>query len=99
MYEYIEREAAQGAVMKRKWEVGSDGAMAMEILCTLPAADVEPVRHGRWIQTRITRYNGDKPYTQFAHNCSLCNWLNKKKKGWNTKFCPNCGTKMDREAE
>lgn len=56
-----------------------------------------PVRHGRWVETRITRYNGDKPYTQFAHSCSQCKYLNKKKKGWHTNYCPNCGAKMDLE--
>lgn len=49
MAEYIEREAAQGAIMKRKWAIGSDGAMAMEAISTIPVADVAPVRHGHWV--------------------------------------------------
>lgn len=95
MPEYIERDKALQAIenMKRPGK-----ALTLIYLQEISAADVAPVRHGRWVQTKITRYNGDKPYTQFAHNCSLCNWLNKKKKGWNTKFCPNCGAKMDRGA-
>jgi hypothetical protein len=59
------------------------------------APAVDPVKHGRWLEKRIVRYNGTKPYTQFAHECSECKWLNKRKKGWHTKFCPNCGAKMD----
>lgn len=43
MAEYIERETAVRAVMAAKWVDGSDGAMAMEIVASPPAADVAPV--------------------------------------------------------
>ena len=43
MAEYIERETAVRAVMAAKWVDGSDGAMAMEIVATTPAANVAPV--------------------------------------------------------
>lgn len=47
-----------------------------------------------WREVRIVRYDGTKPYTQFAHECSSCKWLNKKKKGWNHNYCPNCSADM-----
>ncbi len=40
MPEYIEREAAIKDVMVAKWKDGADGAMAMQIVATVPAADV-----------------------------------------------------------
>lgn len=43
MPEYIEREAAIKDVMAAKWKDGADGAMAMQIVATVPAADVAPV--------------------------------------------------------
>lgn len=43
MDEYIKRETAVRAVMAAKWVDGSDGAMAMEIVASPPAADVAPV--------------------------------------------------------
>ena len=43
MAKYIERETAVKAVMAAKWVDGSDGAMAMEIVASLSAADVAPV--------------------------------------------------------
>lgn len=43
MNEYIERETAIKRVMETKWESGSDGAAAMEIVAATPAADVAPV--------------------------------------------------------
>lgn len=48
MAEYIKRETAVRAVMAAKWVDGSDGAMAMEIVASPPAADIVPVVHGRW---------------------------------------------------
>lgn len=43
MVEYIKRETAVRAVMAAKWVDGSDGAMAMEIVASPPAADVAPI--------------------------------------------------------
>ena len=44
---YIKRETAVRMVMAAKWGDGSDGAMAMEIVASAPAADVAPVVHGQ----------------------------------------------------
>lgn len=52
MAEYIKRETAVRAVMAAKWVNGSDGAMAMEIVASPPAADVAPVVHGEWFHSR-----------------------------------------------
>lgn len=49
----------------------------------MPAADVQPVKHGRW----KLRCYGDYPY------CSSCN--NEPKGREITLFCPNCGSKQD----
>ena len=46
---YIKRDTAIRAVMAAKWVDGSDGAMAMEIVASPPAADVAPVVHGEWV--------------------------------------------------
>ena len=46
MPEYIKRETAIKRVMETKWESGSDGAAAMEIVAATTAADVAPVVHG-----------------------------------------------------
>lgn len=49
----------------------------------MPAADVQPVKHGRWI------INSDGYYPQ----CSEC--MNEPQGRIMTNFCPNCGAKMD----
>lgn len=43
MAEYIERSVAVRRVMGTKWERGSDGAAAMEIVASAPAVDAVPV--------------------------------------------------------
>ena len=49
----------------------------------MKAADVAPVRHGRWLCV-------DTDTEQFF----LCNRC-KKKEYWESNYCPNCGAKMD----
>ena len=64
MDEYIKRDDAVNAVMAAKWVDGSDGAMAMEIVASTPAADVAPVVHGWWIEPRRFR-------TNVLHSCPV----------------------------
>lgn len=50
---------------------------------TIPAADVEEVRHGKWVyHYRLKRFV-----------CLECGYEQKHKPEW--KYCPNCGAIMD----
>lgn len=96
MTDYIRREdaikiaerygLANGSVLGR--HTGLADCIASEIL-SLPAADVAPVRHGRWIKDEFFSdevNNGEK--------CSQCGELI----GWFgnlPKYCPGCGALMD----
>ena len=87
--------------MAAKWVDGSDGAMAMEIVASPPAADVAPVVHGR-----CPICSGRKNLTQDRYNehfvevdaelGEMSIW-----RGYlclaviPIKHCPNCGAKMD----
>ena len=87
MAEYIKRETAVKAVMAAKWVDGSDGAMAMEIVASPPAADVAPVVHGRW-----EHLGGDEGC------CSACGFVITTEGSWDKptkKYCEDCGAKMD----
>ncbi len=89
MAEYIEREAAQGAIMKRKWAIGSDGAMAMEAISTIPVADVVPVMHAHWIKT----FGSGGMLVGWKCSAPDCGVLSCYKGA----YCPNCGAKMEGE--
>lgn len=60
---------------------------ARRALCEIPAADVAPVVHGRWIKT-------DHGNDTLLASCSQCNYPVDWWRG-KTKYCPNCGAKMD----
>lgn len=104
MSDYISRKAAvkiaqkyglaNGSALGRR--TGLADCIAIEIE-GLPAADVELVRHGRWIS--LTDCSNAGVY------CSICHkkvykedyaWCNRKNKV-RSAYCPNCGAKMDLE--
>lgn len=97
MAEYIEREAISEEIRKYYYKnppnfsygEGFDRGLdrAQRAILDAPAAEVAPVRHGRWT-------DGD-PY------CPICRknkfvgldadiWAD-----WKPDYCPNCGAKMD----
>ena len=85
MDEYIKREKAIESV-KHAWAKGLEPSQYIEII---PAADVVPVRHGRWVEQE--KYTFGTMY-----DCSICdNRILDNGHSWN--YCPKCGAKMDEE--
>ena len=77
----------------RKWHEDNKNFMQCEMAIeVIPAADVAPVRHGRWIEE--SDYDGDSIYV-----CSECGetWtlIDGTPQDNNMHYCPNCGAKMD----
>ena len=60
-----------------------------QFVANFPAADVAPVVHGKW----ELRHEGYGHYWE----CSVCHTNPCIYVTRNTKFCPNCGSKMDLE--
>ena len=95
MAEYIEREALIDAVDSIDWYRVYKGKLTAgapnpenalykansiyAVIDNAPAADVAPVRHGRW------------EWFKNGWICDNCDGLNNQV----TKFCPHCGAKMD----
>ena len=64
------------------------------ILFSLKAADVAPVRHGRWV-----RQSSEIPGLDVEF-CSECGQgMNERNQFWNAKWCPACGARMDKGDE
>ena len=65
------------------------------MLRSIPAADVAPVVHGRWIAQK-----GDETLTEngFVHgprySCNNCGWGVCCATKLDFNYCPNCGAKM-----
>ena len=72
-------------------EFSSDMGDAMEMLDHFPTVDAVPVRHGKWIHE--VRYTIDSLHSYQQYRCSECGMTYIT----NTKYCPNCGARMDKE--
>ena len=90
---YIERESAIKSLLDDSPEqVSYSREDAADCIRYMDAADVAPVRHGRWIETPRLYY-GAKQY-----ECSLCysdTFWNKHSIYEKYPHCPNCGAIMD----
>lgn len=64
-------------------------------IAEFPAADVVPVRHGRWILTK--EFNDVIDMEVVKYTCSVCSEYRLSATGLSqaTQFCPNCGAKMN----
>ena len=66
-----------------------------------PAADVEPVRRGRWEECDWVDVDehgfGTRRTFKAGLRCSQCACVFKKELLWKRNYCPSCGAKMDLE--
>ena len=93
MAEYIEREALLEDLQAAVENGGMGGMVASALkryVKRVTAADVAPVRHGRWIDA----YPDIEPNPMFMYGiCSECGFKQGISKYLN--YCPNCGATMD----
>ena len=97
MAEYIERERAMQIAFTSPFFSNA----LMEEIKVIPAADVAPVVHGRWLNfyNDFSCAECDRCGTTFEVTDSESNeglW-NAFKLSYN--YCPNCGAKMDGRAD
>ena len=91
MDEYIKREYAVDAVLDVYYDtpdIDLSGEKFEAAILKIQAADVAPVRHGRW------EMNSDRPDNIICTNCdaSFDVWKHEAK---DFNYCPNCGCRMD----
>ena len=101
MAEYIEREAtiellrSLGSRDYRREKGTIQEAIKMVSFSEYtPAADVAPVRHGRWVQVICHEEFEYGFVDRVKECCSVCHAPNWQR---TTNYCPNCGAKMDDE--
>lgn len=91
MTDAISRSAAIEALDQHSYETSRDYEMTVELLKEVPAIDVVPVVHARWIPIKL--YGGDH-----AIKCSACNNCDNPSKVPG-RYCWQCGARMDGEAD
>ena len=90
MAEYIERELAIEALSRGE----GCGNVCRRAIERILAADVAPVRHGRW----KPYHEADIGYDEYGVRCSNCKFeVEDHEVNFIMKYCPNCGAKMDKE--
>ncbi len=82
-YEKLARSYMHGEPYIADWKFD-------EMIEELPAADVVPVRHGRWIKKQEKDTFAGYLY---SYECSECGRVKQRKE----PYCPKCGAKMDLE--
>lgn len=100
MAEYIEREALVELIAERNRNTCNGALSCLQMkrmVKSIPAADVAPVRHGKWIVTK--EFNDVLDMDVEKYTCSACGEYRLTASGLSqaTDFCPNCGAKMDKE--
>lgn len=94
MAEYIKREAAIKAMEKADYTAIANDAddckadYLREIIESVPAADVAPVVHGRWIEKTV-------PEGCRYFECSNCGAHENRHTAIKGYYCWRCGAKMD----
>lgn len=99
MAEYIGREAAKRAVDEAVELSASEYDMICDYLDRIPAADVAPVVHGRWISWE--QADNFIPSAR-RHECSACHDAAQVLvNGFEllSDYCPNCGARMDGDVD
>lgn len=102
MAEYIEREALREAFDNADADIveeygdgycdwGFGRKNVLEVINSVPAADVAPVRHGRWLSWDELHGGGTTAKNVSGVFCSECIRQSDSK----THFCNYCGAKMD----
>lgn len=103
MDEYISREAVvrylKGYNEKELNKGGNFGMITSSVLdkaeraiSEMPSADVQPVRHGRWVKSATQKH------VEVTYECSECQHeaVGEYEK---TPFCGRCGARMDGDSE
>lgn len=95
MADYIDKEAALSLVQpdapedeKAAVTIATAKKLVRSIIQRAPAADVAPVRHGRW-----AHLGGDE------WCCSACGFVITTQGSWDKptkKYCEDCGARMDK---
>ena len=91
---YIKREVLIESIKNRFKKLIDDGyvyeeivdcnAEIVELIISLPTADVTEVKHGKWVKDRNCYTCSECGFYYFANNSK-------------SNYCPNCGAKMDKE--
>lgn len=91
MAKYIDADKFHGRLLYMRYVDKIEELGVFEALDNEPAADVEPVKHGKWALIN--------DFTDILLRCSCCrmDFVDSEGAAESSNYCPNCGAKMDIE--
>jgi rubrerythrin len=91
MAEYLEKEAF------KLWAKHflTNSSTLLDVIDRTTPADVEPVIHGHWIY-ECSLPSASEIGEALLWKCSVCGYISFN---ISTKYCPNCGAKMDEDTK
>lgn len=97
MANYINREALINKQQEANDKLFTENERLKKLLEEVRAADVAPVRHGKWTPVKYNAHcSCGKSYGTYHFLCSACNHI-AYSQPYGLSYCPNCGAKMDGE--
>ena len=105
MDEYIKKEDIEQKIQDglNNLVLGHDAIEVLGMIYEMPAADVAPVRHGRWEDGRCSNCKEEAVSTSFDEPIYDYDWEENLRYSHTethteyhlTNYCPNCGCRMD----
>lgn len=102
MARYIDIDAVSDDYIQSFTANANTYLIVRKILRSVPTADVQEVKRGKWVQDwehqRLIDDYDEIPYVK----CSLCGqveWYIDKERDTTPNYCPNCGASMRGDAE
>ena len=93
----VKQELWESSCQNRSYITGYVSALSYVegMIASLPKADVEPVKHGKWASMLVKRpdWKGNMQSYYQPNTCSECHVGLAEK----TNYCPNCGAKNGRK--
>lgn len=103
MNDFISREAAiekikEESILNKGYSYSERGYYIIDILNDIPAADVQPVKRGKWIATgRKNVYGGKEIECSECHFRVMVSPEHFENLSEYEAFCCHCGVKMEEE--
>ena len=92
--DYIKRIDAKKILSLLPFDLDAETVQrCIEAMSRVPAADVEPVIHGKWITLHGRGRSDNQCYVPKYFWCDQCKFTSESRR----KYCPNCGAKMTEE--
>ena len=94
MHRYIDADEFEDELYEHEFLNWCDKDEVSELIDNMPTADVEPVRHGRWIKSKAGGVLCSECYS-YAPNVEKGSFTTRRIEQEKSAYCPCCGAKMD----